>query len=94
MGLKAEFTAVDHPETGKLVRDKSWCAKVAERGRHRSIVLHGFGRKLDVEIAIHFLESLPVDWSLEPKAVWRQLAAAGYPDREALMRGAVQSLQW
>jgi len=57
-------------------------------------ILWGFVREKDAAIAMHFLSSLPVNWCAPRREMWRQIRAAGYANRDELLKAACKRLQW
>jgi hypothetical protein len=90
------MVVVDQVDLGEDELDlapESWIVRITEDEKHATI-LWGFGRKRDAEIVREWLMSLPVNWLAPSRTMWRQCKAAGYPDRDSLMRAALERLQW
>lgn len=88
--LQVHLTQVNH---NGAFAEESWTVEVDEPGDDVAL-LWGFARKQDAAMAARFLLSLELDWTLPSKQMWRQCAEAGYPDRDALMKGACEHLAW
>jgi hypothetical protein len=71
-----------------LVETGSWCVT------EPAVVLHGFVRRKDAEIARKFLEELDLDYSLCSDAFWEQFSKYGLHNKEAVMKKACERLQW
>ena len=86
--FKARFTTVTLDD--ETVHGPDWAVTVSPR----KAILYGFARQIDAEIAIRFLQSLPITWSRNSKFVWDQLKSIGIADRNALMEAACERLRW
>lgn len=91
--LYVRFDLVED-ELERPLGPQSWCVSVDDPSTTFTALLWGFARQKDAEIAMQFLAGLPVDWMASRRQMWRQCAAAGYPDRPSLMKAALERLQW
>lgn len=88
--LEPEITVdndgVEHPSR--------WCVCATAHPDYpgEEVVLWGFGRRKDAEIAMQFLSKLPVDYSAA--TILNQFAELGYPDHQSLYRAISELLQW
>jgi hypothetical protein len=58
----------------------------------RSVFLHGFGRRVDAEIAIQAMRLLGIDWDADYGELKRQWDT--YGGRAAVQKHVAQHLQW
>lgn len=84
---------VETEELSGEAKPQSWGVSVTIDGQDYS-VLHGFGRKVDAEIAKKWIEELEIDWNVSADQLARQCKAAGYRNRRAMMKKVCERLQW
>lgn len=87
--LLVEFIDIVQTE-GEEDKPGFWCV-TEQVTSDRDIVLHGFARRLDAEIALAFLSEFEVDYTLNSMEFWIQF---GVKDRVQLMSLVCQRLQW
>lgn len=93
--LYVDFKSPDLGTLGLPDPPESWTVNVDDPKSPFHVILWGFIRQKDAEIAMVFLTTIPtVDWLAPSQIMWRQLAAVGYPDRDSLMQAACERLQW
>lgn len=91
--LFVRFNEVQNHVTGRQL-GQSWLVYVARKDLDDPVVLWGFGRERDAEIAKEFLESLSIDWLADTQEICRQIISAGFTGRNGLMKAACERLQW
>lgn len=91
MGLAISYGAPWSLELGDHLPE-AWQVVVLPAGFFNNVLLHGFGRRRDAEIARDALEKLSIDWDAPELELRRQWEAFG--GREAAMRVACEHLQW
>lgn len=91
MALYVKCTTPQDRHTG-VTDHASWCVLCQS---WPDVILWGFARKLDAEIAMEFMNTLPVNWDESDEDEFgRQLAVAGYPKEGDLMKACCERLQW
>ncbi len=86
--LNIEYVDELFDSEGVCVEKGSWCVT------EPLVVLNGFQRRKDAEIARKFLEEFDIDYSLRSDEFWSQFSKYGMHGREAVMRKACERLQW
>ena len=90
------YTEVYSRTGPELVARNCWTVKIEDHptAGTQTVVLYGFKRQLDAEIALSWLSTLLVDWSEPQNIVWDRLKFLGYNNRQELMNEACKHLQW
>lgn len=89
--LKVEYTE-GVMKKNVQIDTNTWVVHII--GIENCVLLHGFKRKIDAEIAKKFLDSLLIDWTEPPSVVIQRLKVLGYNTRQELMNEACKHLQW
>lgn len=92
--LYVDRSTVDLSDDGLPDYPESWKINVDDPKTLHCVLLWGFARQRDAELAMQFLAGLPVYWLAPRKRMWKELSAIGYPDRPSLMKAACERLAW
>ena len=86
--LRVEYIDKVFDDDDSLLAEGSWCVT------DPLVILHGFKRRKDAEIALRFLEEFDIDYSLPSGEFWEQFTKYGMHSREAVRERACERLQW